>query len=261
VASPRWLWFAGGALVVGIGGAAAAWYAGRGRPHLAPNPAPSIVQPVPPAAPNAVQPSPAAQPTAQSIDPPVTHPRLVEVRFDSLPSGSVFAEGLSVELCRTPCSFNIDLSDGGPLDRRGFVIKREGYVDGALTVDLTGDKREFRVMLQHAETTSPPDTKDVVKADPRLEKRLTKRPAKPPRSGRPPRPDDADGKDHTAADAAGHDAQDTRDARPPSRKDPERDHPIDSSNGPSDGQPPPTKKPPARPTIDPSDTLDPFRRK
>src|SRR5262249_26475912 len=136
---------------------------------------------------------PATQPTTQPADSPPAHPQLIEVRFDSLPSGSVFAVGLSAELCRTPCAFNIDLSDAGPTDPREFVVKRDGYADSPITVDLTTDKRAFHVLLKHTATTAQPDTehaehtehtdrpsdaKAAVKADPKPDKRTTKRTTK-----------------------------------------------------------------------------------
>jgi hypothetical protein len=102
-------------------------------------------------------------PAAPAADPPA-RPALVEVRFDAQPSGSVFAEGQPTELCRTPCAFDIDPGDGGPADHRVFVVKRSGYVDSAVTVDLTGSQREFRVALQRA-SDGP-------------ERRPTRRPAK-----------------------------------------------------------------------------------
>ena len=58
------------------------------------------------------------QPIETPAPPRPRAPQLVEVRFDSLPSGGVFADGHSAELCRTPCTFNIDLRDGGAADKR-----------------------------------------------------------------------------------------------------------------------------------------------
>jgi len=60
----------------------------------------------------------------------------------------VFTEGRSTELCRTPCSFDIDPADGGSTVRRGFVVRRDGYIDRPVVVDLTGRQRAFHVVLQ-----------------------------------------------------------------------------------------------------------------
>jgi hypothetical protein len=250
-AVPWGIWAAGGGVAVVLGVVAAVWYAGRGDPNLGAGPA--IAQPAP---------QPTSQPTAQPIDPPAVRAQPFEVRFDSLPSGGVFAAGRSAELCRTPCSLDIDPSDGGPPDRRGFVVKRDGYLDGAVTIDLAGSKRAFHVTLEPVATppTPPatiapdakPDTKPDAKPDAKPDVKLdtkpdakpdTRRPTKRP--GKPAKKDDKDG-------ATGHDTRDPKDARPP-----DLDHLID----PSDGKPPVTKKPPGKPTIDPSDTLDPFRKK
>jgi serine/threonine protein kinase len=246
-ATSRWVWFAGVAVAVGLGATVAIWYARRGEPSGVASSAPAIAEPLQSTVP------PAAQPVAQPIDPPAPHPQIIEVRFDSLPSGSVYAEGASAELCRTPCAFNIDLADGGPTDRRRFIVKRDGYVDGEIAVDLTGEKREFHVMLQHDPAASPPelahadqplDAANTAKADPKPDKRLTKRTPKTPKT---PRQSD----ETLKASATGHEPQAPNDARD------DRDHLID----PSEGAPVTTKKPPAKPTIDPSDTLDPFHRK
>jgi serine/threonine-protein kinase len=235
-ATPWGIWFIGGAVAVGLGVTTAVWYAGRDEPALGPSPALESTRPAQPPA------QPVVPPIAVPIDPPAAHPQPIEVRFDSLPSGGVFAEGHAAELCRTPCALNIDLADGGPTDRRAFVVRRDGYADGAVTVDLAGDKRAFHVMLQP--TASPPTASPST--DPTADAKPDKRPVK--RTVKSTRKDGKDGKD--ARDpAASHEPRDARD--------PDVDHRID----PTDGKPTPTKKPPVKPTIDPSDTLDPFHKK
>jgi len=139
-ATPWWVWFVGGAIAVAVGIIAALWYAGRTEPP----PQPQAAQPL-------------AQPVANPIDPaPVAKSKLVELRFDSLPSGGVYADGRSAELCRTPCNFNVDLADGGPTDKRLFVVRSDGYQDMPVEVDFTSSKREFAVTLQKTEATVPP---------------------------------------------------------------------------------------------------------
>jgi hypothetical protein len=238
-ARPWWVWFAGGAAAVGLGIAAAIWVAGRRDRELTPRPA--HVLPAPAAS------ASSAPPTAQPIEPPPPPAQLVEVRFDSLPSGGVFAEGSPSELCHTPCAFDIDLSDGGPGDRRTFLVKRSGYVDSPVTVDLTGGRREFQVVLEHVAAdpvaaghaeTRPRDPSSDSKSD----KSDTsahhpgKRPVRPARASK---------------DAATRDAQVTRDPR-----DADADHP----SAPAEPAPAAPKQP-GTPPIDPADTLDPFRKK
>jgi serine/threonine protein kinase len=244
--SPWWVWFAGGALAVGAGIAAAIWYAGPGRPELAES-APASVPPV----------SATAHPTAQPIDPPTPRAAPVEVRFDARPSGAVFAEGRPVELCRTPCAFRIDPTDGGPTDRRGFVVKRDGYSDGAVTVDLAGGSREFQVELHRA----PPP---AAHADSRLpETRTDRRPVRHP--AKPARPGHGAARDAVVKDSVPR-APTARDARP--ARDAGIDHLIDPSDGAAAPPQAPTRpdaKPATRTTaktaIDPADTLDPFHQK
>ena len=86
---------------------------------------------------------------------------VVTVRFDSLPSGGVFAEGKSAELCRTPCEHNIDMKDGGATDRRTFIVKSDGYRDGTIVVDFTRQERELRVTLEQLIPTNTAVTPDV----------------------------------------------------------------------------------------------------
>jgi len=240
-AAPWWLWFAGSGAAVGIGIAAAVWYAGRAEPSLVPR--------TPPIAAAAATPTPApppAEPAAAAPPPvaaPAARPALVEVRFDSLPSGSVYAEGGATELCRTPCTFDIDLSDGGPADRRAFVVRRTGYVDSPVTVDLTGTQREFQVMLQHAavDLASPAATPGSRPREPRADAKEPpdRRPARRP--ARPPRKDARDGA-----------------SRAPAEPRPEARPSAEPSSAP---EPTEVKKPTTAPAIDPADTLDPFRKK
>jgi serine/threonine-protein kinase len=221
-AAPWWPWLAGGGAAIGVGIAAAIWYAGGGdAPAPPPKPASRA-----PAAPAAVP----APPTPAAIaPPPPARPQLVEVRFDAQPGGSVFAEGRPAELCRTPCAFEIDRSDGGPADHRVFVIRRTGYVDSPITVDLAGDQREFHAVLQRG-APGKADTAD---------RRPGKRPGKPPKKDR-------------AARAPGNAGEADVAARPgkPAEVTPPATRP-----------PPTTISPPAVAPIDPADTLDPFRKK
>src|SRR5439155_25076947 len=89
--TPWWVWFVGGAVAVGLGIGAAVWYAGRS------DPAPQVA------------PAAAPQQPVVTPEPLPARPKLVELKFDSLPSGGVYEDGHSAELCRTPCTFNVDL--------------------------------------------------------------------------------------------------------------------------------------------------------
>jgi serine/threonine protein kinase len=133
-----WPWIAGGAIAVGLGITGAIWYSSSG-PRVTPvAPAPSVV-------------TMKAEPILVPDPPP--KPASIELRFDSLPSGGVFADGHSAELCRTPCSFNVDPGDGGA--KRTFVVRSTGYVDKSVDVDLGSPQHEFHVTLDHVVETKP----------------------------------------------------------------------------------------------------------
>jgi hypothetical protein len=136
----------------------------------------------------------------------------------------VFAAGEPTELCHTPCALQIERTDGDAGDRRAFVVRRTGYRDAAIAVDLTAAQRDFRVDLQPIAAATRPA------AEPKPERRPPRRSDRPPASAAP---------------------------RPAARDPHER---------PPDSPPaePPAEPAAARPspsTIDPADTLDPFRKK
>jgi hypothetical protein len=201
-ATPWWVWSLGGVVAIAAGIGLALWYAGRADPapvaSTATHPAALAVAPAAPAA-----------------------PKLVEVRFDSLPSAGVFADGHSAELCRTPCAFNVDLGDGGATDQRTFVVRVGGYQDKQVVVDLTAAHPEMHVTLERS-------------ADAAIE-------IEPPTPTPTPTPTPAQKKNHPG----------TRPARPVEAKPAE----IKPSEPPS----PPPKKPVD--SIDQTETLDPFHSK
>jgi serine/threonine protein kinase len=226
-----WVWAIGVAIAVALGVGGAVWYASRAEPL----PSAPVAADKPPVA----QPAPIAEPIA---------PQPVEVRFDSKPQGTVYADGSTAALCRTPCTHNIDPRDGGSPDRRMFVVRTEGYEDAYYLVDLKDAQRDFSVTLEprdepaEAVAQEPAATPDD-KADrtgkparPGVRPRPIKRPV-----GTKPRPDDKVAK------------PDDKAVKPDDRSSPADTDLID-----------PPKKPDKRPapgTIDPADTLDPFRRK
>ncbi len=185
--TPWWVWTVGGAVAVAIGVSAAVFLTGRTDSTPAQQPVaanPAAKPPEPPTQPTVTQPT-VTQPTV------IATPQQIEVRFDSLPSGGVFADGKSAELCKTPCAFEIDLTDGGAADKRTYVIKADGYTDGVVVVDLTSPMREFSVTLQQrgvaAVVAKPPTkttktgkaTKTTKPADKPSDKPSDKPPAKP----------------------------------------------------------------------------------
>ncbi len=211
--TPWWVWFVGGAVAVAIGIGGALWYANRSDAPAAGAPPQVRVEPVAVAIESSG--SAGARSDAErsgvSINPapPPPTPKIVELRFDSLPSGSVFADGHSAELCTTPCAVNVDPKDGGGM-KRTYLVRSEGFTDGQVVVDLADPKHDFKVTLERIATEVP---KPVV---------------------------------------------DSKRGRHPGTKKPvdKRDDvkkPVEDVT--------PTKKPRTPGTIDPSETLDPFKSK
>ncbi|MDQ3364818.1 MAG: protein kinase [Myxococcota bacterium] len=226
--TPWWVWVVGGTLAIGLGIAAAVWYAGRAEPTLAPLAA-----------------APAASASAAPIAPAAATPQVFELRFESQPSGGVYAEGQPAELCRTPCAHNIDLRDGRSTERRTFVVRSTGHKDQLVHVDLAAPQREFRVKLELLETIP---TKPVEDGEPVAE--VPDEPARPLFPMRDER--------GSVSKKAPRTGKVTRTAKPPEPDPVEvtKPDPVEVT------KPEPKKPEPKQPDkIDPSDTLDPFRRK
>ena len=223
-----WVWLLGGAIAVGLGVGGAVWYAGRdGDAHPT---RPTLSTPTA---------TPVGSPTPGEPGTPIA-PKLVEVRFDSLPSAGVFADGHSAELCRTPCAFNVDLADGGATDQRAFVVRVAGYQDKQVVVDLTAKHPELHVTLERSAGATPGEGSGPGSATPaEIRPTPTPTPGHPTHPGRP-----------------GH----------PHRPDPGEPHPTPTpETKPEEIKPPivetkPEIKKPVG-TIDQSETLDPFHQK
>ena len=233
-ATPWFVWFIGGAIAVGLGIGAAVWYAGG-------DDLPDPVAAKPPASETAVTPTPVAPPPAPTITAQAPA-KQIEVLFDSLPSGGVFAEGKSAELCRTPCKHNLELAEGAPT-LRTFIVKADGRKDGVIVVDLTQPTREFSVSLEQimpaavtTETSPPPITRGT--KSPRTTKTTSPKTTKT---------DKTDKTDKTPQ---------VTNTEPGPRPDPDLIDPTDGTTKPVDKKIQKTGD-----KIDRSDTLDPFRRK
>jgi serine/threonine protein kinase len=225
--TPWWVWFAGGAVAVAIGVAGAVWYAGRGdaAPEAKPTPQ-AVAQPEP------AKPEPTVTPAKP--EPTVTPAkRPIVVRFDSLPSGHVYADGKSAELCTTPCNHTIDPTDGESTTTRTFIVKADGYKDGTIVVDLAAPERELSVTLEQREVVVT--EKPVVTSSTR--KTGGKRTTGKKTTEKPPEPE-------------------TKTVEPK----PVNPNDVKLINPDSEGDPT-VKKPKKDDELDPSHTLDPFHRK
>jgi serine/threonine protein kinase len=240
-ATPWWVWFIGGAFAVGLGIAGALWYAGSSEPAAAP--APQV-----------------RQPTAAPIDPTTTAAlKLVELRFDSLPSGGVYADGRSAELCRTPCNFNVDLTDGGPTDRRAFVVRADGYQDARVDVDFTKSERDFSVSLVRNTPTVPSvqPAQPAVADDEEID--MTDQPAEAHAGkGKKTGKKSAKKSEDKKVDKAGQ-VEDKKTETKVEDTKPADDTKLEPIEKKPEDKKPDAKKP-AGP-IDPTDTMDPFGRK
>lgn len=243
--TPWYVWFVGGALAVGLGIGGATWYAGS-------------------------LDSPTA--TAPAAAPPTS--ALVEIRLSSTPGGAaVFKEGSDTELCRTPCALNLDPSERGGQPVRAFVLRREGFVDQPVVVDLAGPQRAFSLTL-----TEQPPVPPAIEPEPAVTDVAADVPAIP---ATPPGTDPS-----TASDDAGEPATDATDAtgeapasdrrRPGKTRKPAKGAGSTSASSdefqmPARPEPAPPPEPapvappekPATPSktgkIDRSETIDPFR--
>jgi serine/threonine protein kinase len=226
--TPWWVWFVGGAIAVGLGIAGALWYANSSNDTQT----------------AAKEPTTAPIENGEAVAPQA---QLVELKFDSLPSAGVFADGRSAELCKTPCNFNVDLADGGPADKRTFVVRTEGFKDRFVIVDFTAPQRAFSVTLERIEATVPTVTttdtteETAVAEDEKTDEKSTT-PGKKKKKKKTTTADKAEKVDPKAQGSA-------EEKQPPPPPPPPDDTNLEKIE----------KKPPGK--IDPSDTIDPFSRK
>jgi hypothetical protein len=234
--TPWWVWAAGATLAVGLGIGGALWYA-----HGSSSPPPVEAKSAP------VETAPIEKPAL----------KLVELKFDSLPSGGVYADGRSAELCRTPCNFNVDLGDGGPTDRRTFVVRAEGNKDQKVVVDVSSDKRAYAAPLERIVTIPTMPTVPTVTETPTVDM-----------TGDDETTDETTDTTDEPADPRKPSSKKTRKNHKTTEKKPEETKPVEvvpaevkpPEKKPDDTNLEPIDKKKPRP-IDPADTIDPFRKK
>ena len=83
---------------------------------------------------------------------------LVRVRIVSTPSGELHATGRRGPLCQTPCALTINPADGNSARRRVYIIKKVGYRDEPITIDLAAPPDQLQVDLKK---TRPPASGDA----------------------------------------------------------------------------------------------------
>jgi serine/threonine protein kinase len=137
--TPWWMWFAGGAIAVGLGIGVA----------LIVTTDDDTAKPATPADPKV-----GLAPPDETRKPR----RVVVIEFASEPaSAGVYAVGSPTELCKTPCTLDVDLDDGGAADRRDYVIRATGHVEQKVGVAMVGDRvKAPPVTLAAIEAAEPP---------------------------------------------------------------------------------------------------------
>jgi serine/threonine protein kinase len=161
---PWWVWFAGGAVALGIGIGGALWVASRDSTTL------------PTAIPLAPVESPVNPAAATATVAPLSN--IIEIRFESSPTAGVFSASTGTNLCFTPCSVTVDLRDGGSSQERTFVLKAPGHVDESIRVPLSGNRVTAPAItlrrLSEGPPPAPESRSDAIPAPP---------PAPPPATG------------------------------------------------------------------------------
>jgi serine/threonine protein kinase len=101
-----------------------------------------------------VAPPPPAPATAEvtSVVPsgpgPVAAQPVISVRIDAPNGAQVMAAGAGVVVCAAPCTVTIDPADGGSTIRRDFVVRKAGFVDHPITIDLADPPAAVEVALE-----------------------------------------------------------------------------------------------------------------
>lgn len=101
-------------------------------------------------------------------------PPLVAVRFNAQPNADVFVYGETSPVCTTPCEHSIDPTDGGSPSRRDFVLRKVGYEDAVVSINLRDPPKAVDISLKRQEIRSLPSTGDPKKRDDRSRSKLKK---------------------------------------------------------------------------------------
>jgi hypothetical protein len=174
---------------------------------------------------------PAAVPVAPTqiteVEPAAPRAPVISVRIDAPVGANVLAANANVVVCAAPCTVAIDPADGGSTVQRDFVVRKPGFADHPITIDLADPPVAMTITLEPTETAS------TTSSD---EPRRTPRGGGSDRRDPPPTPPVVEDKTTTA---------------PPTP-------PIVEDKAPPDAG----KKPPKTgPAVDPTATIDPFAPK
>ena len=102
--------------------------------------------------------------------PTATRQPVVQVRIDAPAGAQVLAAGAGMIVCAAPCTLSIDPADGGSTIRRDFVVRKPGYADAPISVDLADPPSSIGVELEPLTAGTPrrkdPPPVEVVKSAP-----------------------------------------------------------------------------------------------
>jgi eukaryotic-like serine/threonine-protein kinase len=137
------VWLVGGATAITLGVGGAFWYSASQHVVVSDRPGTPTIPAV-----TELAISPSVPVTTSPAPVPDAAPVFVELGFRSDPSNSgVFREGSGSELCRTPCSLQVDLRTVDDAIAVRFLLRHVERQDTTLTVNLRAPQREFLVAL------------------------------------------------------------------------------------------------------------------
>jgi hypothetical protein len=215
VESPKRTWLIALVAVAAIGVAVAAVFVAATRNNAQP-----VAQPPPPAS---------APTQITEVEPAAPRAPVISVRIDAPLGANVLAANANVVVCAAPCTVAIDPADGGSTVQRDFVVRKPGFVDHPLTIDLADPPVAMTITLEPIASASS----DSASSEPR----------------RPPRGDKGDKSDKDDKGSTTTVAE----TQPPPPPPP----PVE------DKKPPVEDKKPVKtgPAVDPTATIDPFAPK
>ena len=94
----------------------------------------------------------AAEPKVTPLPAEKIKPTVV-VKIASSPPGSLYEAGKKGALCETPCAINIQPREGA---RKAYTVRKAGYREQTVAIDLADPPREVRVSLEKEEPPAHP---------------------------------------------------------------------------------------------------------
>jgi serine/threonine protein kinase len=108
---------------------------------------------------------------------PSRAPAPIRVRVVSHPAGELHAAGRKgAALCETPCALTINPRDGGDTERRFYIIKRPGYKDELISIELTAPPKRLRVELEKLQSDDSEDPGGESESDSVTDPEISERP-------------------------------------------------------------------------------------